>query len=313
MNRCNRLQKWFSSISFAGLFGLLIGACERQPEIRDLSTAEQTPQLEPDKSGNNSHEPQPKVEIQAPAYKGLGGDVFIKTEIIVDDAKCVQILGKTNLPPSTKLRVDVRENRPDVVLAPGDSIAVQSDGTFKTRLIKHQGGGFPDGRYVAKISMSIHVFQPKEVQGYFGESGKLLTGPLVGQTSEIGKFVQCTQEFVVGQPNDKQVAMELAQEKDTIMKWVRNVSEYKAQLANSPLAATFRQHRKQIESLETAYLAEAGAIRQVHFRAAIASVFADLRVMAGASSNSEFDLQYQEFRNSIDYLEKCVKDAGYDN
>lgn len=251
--------------------------------------------------------------MAAPPYKGLSGPASIEIAVEVGGDKRVQVNGKTNLPPGTDLLIEIVEKRPDVHFGPGDTVKVQPDCTFQTRWISKGSSPFPEGRYLAKVLMPVFYVQPKNVQPYFGDSGSLLTGPLVEQTPGDVKVVRAHKEFVIGAPDDGRVELEIAQEKELVMKWVQRVTNFKATLHEFPILTVFRRNRQAIEDLEALYLKEAEAIRQIHFKVAIASVFVDLRVMAQSSDNAEFDLQLQEYWRNVQSLEELVKDAHYEN
>jgi hypothetical protein len=247
-------------------------------------------------------------------YQGLSGPVSIEMHISVRNNNHVQVTGKTNLPPGTKLQIEIIENRPDMEFGPGDKVKVTEECTFQTRWISGRGNSFRDGRYKVKVLMPLHSVQPAIVQAYFGDEGSLLTGPLVEQLNigdVSGKVVRASTEFVIGKPDDARVVLEVDQEKKLVTKWARNVSEFKKALREIPTLSSFRRNKAIIESMEADYLKEMEMIRQQSFRAAILSVMTDLRVMVQASDSAEFNLQLDEYRRSLSHLDQLMKNAQY--
>ena len=264
---------------------LFMFSCGPKPEELRKAQSEQPPR---------SHLPISEIVNQEklfPAYKGLSGPVFLDISVEVDSRKHVQISGKTNLPPGVELLCSVVEKRPDEQFGPGDRIKVQTNCAFRTRWISSGDEPFSDGRYIAEVLMPVHSVQPKEVQIYFGDSGSLLTGPLVEEIKSVGKVVRSFKEFIIGKPDDRRTAMEVTKEKNLIMKWVMQVTEFEETLRNFPSLTSFKQNSQRVEELEAEFRKDSDTIRQNHFKIAITSVLTDLRVMAQASDNAEFNLQ----------------------
>ena len=130
----------------------------------------------------------------------LDGDVTLTLKVAKQKDNRVQLSGKTNLPPGTKVMLSVEEKMDNGFMGQS-SCFIADDGTFESESFG-PNGGLSHGRYVANATMPIPAVQPANVKRIIGDKGEKLTGPLV-EKGTFGVTVSQTTAFSIGENADE--------------------------------------------------------------------------------------------------------------
>lgn len=128
-------------------------------------------------------------------------DVYLDFNVIVSDInviasneKCITIVGKTNLPPSTNLMCVIKDKKGNF-LGYDDDVSVRYNNTFESRFY----GCYRKGTYIAEVTMVPYWLQKnKNVRKTIGKDGEFLVGKLVGNSDTLLGIVACKSiKFVI--------------------------------------------------------------------------------------------------------------------
>jgi hypothetical protein len=105
------------------------------------------------------------------------------------------VVGKTNLPPGTKLMVTV--SRKESSFSAQTSPTVSEDGTFRSEQFSQRGSPFNPGVYQLEIITPMAAVQPAATKEFMGADGAKLQGPLVTRSVLSGKIITYKTKFSV--------------------------------------------------------------------------------------------------------------------
>lgn len=145
----------------------------------------------------------------ATALFALDDDLTLTLSVDKQPGNRVQLNGKTNLPPGTKLMLSVKEQIENGFLGQS-SCFVAVDGTFEAGTFGPKGG-LMDGLYVADVTMPYPSVQPADVKRVIGANGENLKGPLLKKNA-FGVTASYKTEFSIGENAD---AAQAARKNDT--------------------------------------------------------------------------------------------------
>lgn len=134
------------------------------------------------------------VFLDSPPLPAFSAKVIVETSAINVESGTPTIVGRTNLPDTTKLMLSVGRKSGGFF---GQSKASVANGCLVAGPFSSKSAPLPPGEYSVQVSTPLPGLQPASVQAIIGDEGQNLRGPNVTTSKMFGKtkFVEVTNRF----------------------------------------------------------------------------------------------------------------------